>query len=57
VPLRQPVEVNADPVVHREEAVSTMFAITDILEEVREIRALLEGDDGQEEEPEDEGRT
>jgi hypothetical protein len=39
------------PVIHREEAISLLFTVTDILGEARAIRELLEGeDDGEEEE-------
>jgi hypothetical protein len=41
-----------EPVLHRSEAVGLVFAVTDILEEVRSIREILE-DDGEEEEPEE----
>jgi hypothetical protein len=44
-----------EPVVHREEAVGLMFLWADILGEVRRIRRLLEGDDGEEEEEDLEG--
>jgi hypothetical protein len=40
--------VDAEPVVYREEAVGVMFAVMAILEEVRRVRRLLEGDDGEE---------
>jgi len=33
---------------------AALFAVHDILEEVRQIKRLLGGDDGEEEEPEDE---
>ncbi|HEX6702668.1 MAG TPA: hypothetical protein VF101_18220 [Gaiellaceae bacterium] len=42
-----------EPVLHRDEALGLAFTVGDILEEVREIRALLREDDGEEEEPED----
>jgi hypothetical protein len=42
--------IGPEPVIHREEAVGLMFTVTDILDEVRAIRELLEGDDGEEEE-------
>jgi hypothetical protein len=44
------VGIEPEPVIHREEAVSLMFTVTDILGEIRAIRELLEGDDGEEEE-------
>jgi hypothetical protein len=39
-----------EPALHREEAVGMMWTVTDILEELRAIRDLLEGFDGGEEE-------
>jgi hypothetical protein len=42
--------VSFEPIVYREEALGLMFAVTDILDEVRAIRDFLEGDDGEEEE-------
>jgi hypothetical protein len=45
--------VDREPVIYRDEAVSTMFAVTDILDELRAIRDLLEDERGQEEEAED----
>jgi len=42
-----------EPVRSRAEAVGLVFSVNDILIEVREIRALLEDEDGDEEEPED----
>jgi hypothetical protein len=44
--------VQGEPVIHRDEAISLMFIVTDILGEVRRIRRLLEGDDDGEEEEE-----
>ena len=44
--------MSLEPIVYREEALGMMFAVTDILEEVRAIRDFLEGDDGEEEEEE-----
>jgi hypothetical protein len=41
--------VKAEPVLYRDEALGLVFAVHDILEEVRRIRALLEDDDGEEE--------
>jgi hypothetical protein len=48
-----------EPVIYREEAVGLMFVVADILEELRVIHDLLEGDDGGEEAegPEDQGRA
>lgn len=40
--------MNGEPVVYREEAVGLMFAVMSILNELRRIRRLLEGDDGEE---------
>lgn len=45
--------VQAEPVVYREEAVALLFAVTDILDEVREIRKLLEDSDEEEEDEEE----
>jgi hypothetical protein len=42
-----------DVVIDREEALTTMGVIGDIRHELRAIRALLAGDDGEEEEEED----
>jgi hypothetical protein len=42
------VSVDPQPLVTREEIVPALFAIHDILDEVRAIRLLLEGDDGEE---------
>jgi hypothetical protein len=44
------LDIESEPVIAREEAVSLMFTVTDILVEVRAIREFLEGDDGEEEE-------
>jgi hypothetical protein len=45
-----------EELITRDEVVPALFALHDILEEVREIRRLLGGDDGEEEEePEDQG--
>jgi hypothetical protein len=44
--------VDEDSILHRSEAVGLVFAVSDILEEVRSIREYLEGD-GEEEEPEE----
>jgi hypothetical protein len=49
-----PVGVEPQPLVSREELAAVFFAVHDILEEVREITRLLRDDDGEEaEEPED----
>jgi hypothetical protein len=40
--------LSVEPVIYREEAVATMFVVRDILEELRTIRRLLEGEDGEE---------
>jgi hypothetical protein len=45
--------MESEPVLHREEALGVGFLVADILEEVRAIRELLEGDDEEEEEAED----
>lgn len=42
--------MEAEPVLQREEVVSLLFAVYDMLAEVRAIRRLLEGNDGEEEE-------
>ena len=42
--------VEIEPVVYREEAVGLLFAVADILTEVRAIRRHLEADDDGEEE-------
>jgi hypothetical protein len=42
-----------EPILTREEAVGVAFAVYDLLVEVRRIRRLLEGDDGEEEVQED----
>ena len=42
-----------EPAVYRDEAAGTMFAIADILTEVRRIRELLEDEDGEEEDLEE----
>jgi hypothetical protein len=41
--------VGAEPVLYRDEALGLALPVHDILEEVREIRRLLEDDDGEEE--------
>ena len=46
-------EVDPEPVVYRDEALSTMFTVKDILVELQAIRRLLEDDDGEEEVQED----
>jgi hypothetical protein len=47
----RPFGIEAEPVIHREEALAVAFAVTDILAELRRIRRVLEGgDDGEEEE-------
>jgi hypothetical protein len=51
--LRHPAPMDNEPVLSRDEAVGLVFSVNDILLEVREIRALLEGEDGEEEEPEE----
>jgi hypothetical protein len=48
---RQHSTMDSEPIVFRGEAVGLMFAVADILEEVKAIRELLEEDDGEEEEP------
>jgi hypothetical protein len=45
--------VDAEPVLYRDEAIGLVLAVHDILEEVRNIRDLLDEDDGEEEVPED----
>ncbi len=47
---RHPPDVEPEPVAYREEVIGMMFAVADILEEVRRIRHVLEDDDGEEEE-------
>jgi hypothetical protein len=37
--------VDSEPLVSREEAVGLLFGVSDILEELRLIRRILEGDD------------
>ena len=51
-----PFAVGSEPVVTRAELEAAIFALYDLLEEVRKIRALLEGDDGEEEVQEDLGQ-
>jgi hypothetical protein len=51
-----PVSVDPQPLVTREELVPAFFALYDLLEEVRIIRRLLQGDDGEEEVQEDLGQ-
>jgi hypothetical protein len=41
-----------EPVLHRDEALGLAFAVADILEHVRAIRRMMEGDDEEEEEDE-----
>jgi hypothetical protein len=48
--------MDAQPLVTREEGVSAFFALYDLLEEVRIIRRLLQGDNGEEEVQEDLGQ-
>ena len=48
-----PDDVDAEPVLYRDEAIGLVLAVHDILEEVRNIRDLLDEDDGEEEVPED----
>jgi hypothetical protein len=43
----QPFGIEPETVIHREEALALMFAVMDILAELRAIREFLEGDDGQ----------
>ena len=43
--------MDSEPIIFRGEAVGLMFAVADILQEVKAIRELLEEDDGEEEEP------
>jgi hypothetical protein len=44
-------DIEPRPVIYREEAVGLLFAVADILDEIRAIRRLPEGhDDGEEEE-------
>ncbi len=45
--------METEPVLHREEAVALAFTVTDILEEVRKIRLLIQDDDGEEEDLEE----
>ena len=40
--------MDTEPVISRGEAVGLMFAVADILEEVKAIRELLEEDNGEE---------
>ena len=47
--FRHAFGVNLEPVVDREEAVATMFAVHDINANIRKIKQLLEGEDGGEE--------
>ena len=47
--------MGSEPSIYREEAVSTMFTVKDILVDVRAIRRLLEDEDGEEEEEVDLG--
>ena len=49
---RDSLRVESEPIFFRQEAVGLMFAVADILVEVRRIRALLE-DDGEEEDLEE----
>jgi hypothetical protein len=42
--------VDADELISRKELEAMLFSISDIREDVREIRALMEVDDGGEEE-------
>jgi hypothetical protein len=42
--------VEAEPVLERKEVVALLFAVYDMLQEVRAIRRLLEGNDEEEEE-------
>ena len=51
--LSHAAAMDNEPVLYRDEALGLAFTVSDILEEVREIRALLKDDDGEEEEPED----
>jgi hypothetical protein len=44
--------MESEPVIHRDEAVGLIFAVSDILENVRAIRRLLEDDGEEEEDPE-----
>jgi hypothetical protein len=44
--------MDAEPILSREEALPLIFIAADILEEVRAIRDLLEGDDEEEDETE-----
>jgi hypothetical protein len=45
----RPFGIELEPVIYREEALALMFAVMDILAELRAISELLEGDDGEEE--------
>jgi hypothetical protein len=48
--------IDTEPLITHDELAAALFALHDILEEVREIKRLLGGDDGEEEEePEDQG--
>jgi hypothetical protein len=48
-----PAPMDNEPVLSRDEAVVLVFSVNDILLEVQEIRTLLEGEGGEEEEPEE----
>ena len=48
-----PLIVDREPLIARGEIEAAFFALYDLLEEVRKIRRLLQGDDGEEEIPED----
>jgi hypothetical protein len=43
----------SEPLIEREEVVALLFNVSDIAATVARIQALLEGDDGEEEEPGD----
>jgi hypothetical protein len=46
--------MDPEPLITHDELAAALFAVHDILEEVRQIKRLLGGDDGEEEESEDE---
>jgi hypothetical protein len=45
--------VEESPLIDREEVLSLLFSVNDLVQETRAIRLLLEDDDGQEEVQED----
>jgi hypothetical protein len=42
----------SEPLIERDEVVALLFNVSDISSSLSRIRLLLEGDDGEEEEPE-----